>query len=237
MFTKRITLLYIMMIVKIDDSEFRRQTEKFSKRKLDSFIKKNINDMLFDLRKFAIDNSQGMASQFTVRQKGLLRRHFRVEKAIGLVGYFGSVDSPRFTGWTEQQKGTPVKRDYVVHRTHARGPGGKRKLAKKFRRNAPSENLLAPVRNSTGSVRQKITANIARLRRQRYSGAVTLPLPFGKMQPGVYKMLKSGRLKIMQIWRKKQPDRKKWLQAVVNNYFKLGKHNRIVSKNLERYLK
>lgn len=226
-----------MMTIKIDDEEFRRKTENFSQRKFGSFIKKSINDMLFDLRNFAIDNSQGMASQFTVRQKGLLRKHFRVEKAIGLVGYFGSVDSPRFTGWAEQQKGMPVKRGHVVHRTHARGPGGKRKLPKKFRRNAPSENLLAPVRNSTGNPRQVITANIARLRRKRYSGAVTLPLSFGKMQPGIYKMLKSGKLKIMEIWRKKQPDRKKWLQAVVNNYFKLGKHNRIVSKNLERYLK
>lgn len=229
-----------MIRLEIDDREFKRKLEKFSKNKFENFVRKNINDLLFDIKKFTItDRSGGMQKQFTIRQRGLLRSHLHVQKAIGVIGYFGSIESPRFTGWSEQQKGTPVKRDHVVHTRHARGPSAKRKLREKFRRNAPSENLLRydTVKGATGSYRQMVTANLARLRRKKYTGPVTLPIPFGKRKPGIYKMLKSGKLKIMEIWEKKQPDRKNWAAAIVKNYFRTGKADKVIEKNFKRFMR
>jgi hypothetical protein len=226
-----------MLRIELDETEFYKKIEKFSDHKLGRFIDKNINDFLFATRNFAIGNARGMKSEFTIRAPGILRRHLVVKKAFGQVGYFGSLSSARFSGWSEQQTGKKTKRKIKVHKKNARGASGKRKLANRFRRNSKgAENLLRTVANGTGSYQQMIAANLSRLQRERYSGAVIMPVSFGNRKPGIYNMLKSGKLRIMEIWETKQPKQNPWATDIIKRWFDTGDYKKIVDKNLGKWV-
>lgn len=227
------------MQIEIDISEFKKALESFSERETKKLIKRTVNDILFDVRTFAIKDKKGMAAEFTIRNKALIRKHLKVKKALGVTGYFGSIKSARFSGWTEQQHGTPTKRTIKAHTRNARGPSGRRKIPKKYRRNHAAIKDLSStaIGNATGSTTQLITANLAMLRRRKERVPVRLPVKFGKMKPGIYNLLKSGKMKMMEVFETKQPKRNQWANDIVLRYIASGKHRAIIEKNIEKVIK
>jgi hypothetical protein len=227
------------MNITIDISDFKKKLETFSEKENEKFIRKTINDILFSVRNYAIKDSKGMASEFTIRNKGLVKKHIRVKKAFGITGYFGSVKSNRFSGWVEQQYGKRTKREIKVHTRNARGSSGKRKLAARYRRNYSGiKNMLdSRISNMTGSYTQMIAANLAMLRRKKESGPIKIPVQFGKRKPGIYNLLKSGKTKVMEIFETKQPKKNTWATDIILRYIATGQAEKIVIKNIEKVLK
>lgn len=225
------------MRVEIDVNDFFKKMKRFGRRNVEKFVNDYINDCLFAVRTFAITHPSGIEKEFTVRAKGLVRKHLRVKKAFGMVGYFGSISSPRFSGWEEQQTGKRTKRKIKVHTKHARGAGGRRKLAKRFRRkNENAKNLLDPIGRITGD-ENIIAANLSRLNRDRYSGPVILPERFGNRKPGIYNMYKSGKLKIMQIWETKQPERQEWANNIITRWIRTKENEKLLKKKIDEVVK
>jgi len=227
------------MQISLDLSEFKKITDNFSDQQNEKFMRNSVNDILFDLRNFALTSSMGISKEFTIRNKGLVRSHIKIKKAFGLIGYFGSISSNRFSGWKEQQYGSRTKRKYKVHTENARGSAGRRTLQTKYRRKHGARNLLRTVGDvhGTGSYRQMITANLAMLRRKKESGPVELPIQFGNMKPGIYNLLKSGKMKLMEIFETKQTKQTEWASNIVLRYLATGKYKKVLEKNIERMIR
>jgi hypothetical protein len=227
------------MNITIDISDFKKKLETFSEKENEKFIRKTINDILFSVRNYAVKDSKGISAEFTIRDKGLVRSHIKVQKALGITGYFGSVKSTRFSGWVEQQYGKRTKREIKVHTRNARGPSGRRKLNVKYKRNYTGiRNMLnSNISNMTGSYTQMIAANLAMLRRKKESGPIKIPVQFGKRKPGIYNLFKSGKTKAMVIFEPKQPKRKAWATNIILRYLISGQAEKIVIKNIKKVLK
>lgn len=224
------------MKISIDIGDFYKQIERFSDRQTDKLIKNTINDILFDLRKYSINDPKGIGSEFTIRTKGIVRKHIMVKKAFGVTGYFGSVKSSRFSGWVEQQYGRPTHRKIKVHTKNARGSSGKRKLGTKYRRNYSGIiNLLnSGISNMTGSYTQMMAANLSMLRRKKETGPIKIPVQFGKRKPGIYHLMKSGKTKAMEYFETKQPEKNTWATDIIMRYLMTNRAGNIIEKNLNR---
>ena len=187
------------MEITINTKYVEQQIKNLTTAKARRFVRNIINTTLFDLRKFSL-GPMGMISEFEIRSSGLLRSHIVIRKATefngGSVGYFGSLSDNRFSGWEEQQKGTATHRKITVHKDHARGESGKRKLQSKFRRNKIGKsmpNLLVNQGGNLASYDDMMTATLAILRRKEYSGPVFIPYPYYARPAGVYNLRKAGR--------------------------------------------
>lgn len=225
------------MWIEIDIDDFKKQIEdRFSNKELDKFIRKSINDVLFELRDYSIKDPKGMDSEFTIRNKSLVRKHIRVNKAFGLVGYFGSIRSNRFSGWTEQQYGRPTHRKIKVHTKNARGSIGKKRLATKYRRNYAGIKSLLDTRiaNMTGSYTQMMAANLSMLTRKDYSGPIKIPAQFGNRKPGIYHLYSWGEMKAMAYFETKQPEKNTWATDIILRYLTTGKLKKTLIKNFEK---
>lgn len=257
------------MEIYLDTNYINDQLKHLSERRSSIFLRNTINTLLFDLRKYSL-SPRGMQAEMQIRSKGLLKSHLIVIKAkanrFSCVGYFGSVKSPRFSGWKEQQTGEATRRKIVVHKKHARGNSGKRILSKKYRRNAGAERLLTDQKN-TSTDRQKITATMAILRRQGYNGAVILEKGYYKRQPGIYqfvskpfktskesrkkkrgKRIEKGlhvsdriydngiRLKLMTLLKTKQPEPNPWGTDIIHRFLSQDRMNKIAMAEMEKLI-
>lgn len=170
-----------------------------------------------------------------------------------LCGYWGSIGDDRFSGWEEQEHGNSTKRNIVIHTKNARGSSGKRTLQKKYRRDADAVQLLQNQKNTTSdiakitatlsilrrkkyngvvelstdyydreagryqmSVSGKVASRKTRIKRRKKRIAAGLPVGERLYDTKI-------KLKIMEIFKRKQPKRVPWGENIINRFMRI--HN------------
>jgi hypothetical protein len=238
------------MEVRIDLSEWEHLIKQLSPNRQIRFINGFINRALFFARESMVNEE--MKKIFKIRTNGLLRKHLTYKKAVGLVGYFGSTKSERFTAWREQQLGVKQERKININTVNARGNSGMGILKKRFRRNNQSIQRLDRMSDKYGERQKKaleritykpddIVFKIAKsiLKQYHYTGPVYLPKKWGNRVAGVYNMISSGGMKLMSANKSVEPEHVQWATIGINRFlveFK-SKSNRIAEEEFLKAVK
>lgn len=208
-----------------------------------------LNDIAFGSRK---EVQKTINSEMTVRSK-FADRQVRVTKSKfkgninHLYSIVGSVQTSRFTGWTEQEHGTHTDRHVAT--TAARGNKSKpirpsARLAKPYfhpKRFPKSGSVFKRAsrskRGGLAAGNTSVAAMLNILRHMKYR------LPFiitrhSQIPPGLYRLRGKDRLKMLQGFDppKQQPKRLPWMAKSVKKYFRSGKLNRAWFKAAKRVL-
>lgn len=232
--------------VTVDLSEWDNLIRKLAPQKQVLFINRYINRMLFSAREYMI--STGMAKSFIIRNKGLLKKHLGYTKAVGMVGYFGSIAgnesrASRFTGWKEQQLGTKQERKINIINS-ARGSKSS-VLNKKFRRNKDFPNMLQGWKSGSlsklkhNTTYNRFIATWSIMKREGFYGSVYIPEKIKGRPAGVYMMLKSGSLKLKTSNKTVEPKQNHWATVGLNSFLRFWniKGIAVAKEEFERILK
>jgi len=215
------------MEVRIDLSEWEHLIKRLSPNRQIRFINGFINRSLYFARESMVNDE--MKKIFKIRTNGLLRKHLTYQKATGLIGYFGSTKSERFTAWKEQQLGARQERKINISTANARGSSGMGVLKRPFRRNNNSIQRLDKMSGKYGTRQEKALSRItfkpddvvfkiakSILKQLHYSGPVYLSKQWGNRVAGVYNMLSSGGMKLMSANKSVEPERVQWATIGLN---------------------
>jgi hypothetical protein len=228
-----------MIGLNIDERQFLSNVEKYitNQKKYRAIVGTLLNILAYKARNFAI--KKGMGKNFTIRSKGLLRKHFMFTRTRTTLpidqqqAYYGSIASKRFTGWIEQQTGKRTQRERTATPA-ARGRTGKRVIPKKFRHNLlnnmPRRELFS-VRNKKSDAHQ-IYVMLAILARRGYRGSLYIGEQAdgkGRFPAGIYQMLNKktkdkhgvhwNTVRPVQLDRELQPDRVDWANEMQRDFF------------------
>lgn len=238
----------IMIGIDIKEKQFLRDVGKtvLNPRKYRAICGTILNRLAYSARLFAI--KKGVNKKFTVRSKGLLRKHFMYTRTRTTIPideqktYYGSIASKRFTGWIEQQTGKRTKRKRTAT-PGARGKTGKRVIPKRFRHNLLNRmprREVVPVRNKQSEAHHT-AAMLAILKRRGYRG----PLYIGEQADGseqqfpagIYQMLAKGQVRPIQLDRELQPERVDWANELNRDFFKSVDLNKETAAAIHRIMR
>lgn len=222
-----------------------RNLQKFMKRapKSFSFVTASVlNTFAFGTRK---ENLHILESKLTIRSQRFVKSRVRVEKARGNKpitsqrSEVGSISSDRFSGWVEQELGTPTKRTRIST-VLARG-GSVKKTVRPSVRLKPSNKFVDPDGFPGKQAEHRAWAMIAILARKGYRKPFVITgLP--KIKSGLFKFNKgkSGQFKRLQTFNPRrsqlQPPRLKWLTGGSDRFFKRANIRQIWADALTREL-
>ena len=158
-----------------------------------------------------------------VRATKWVEGRVRVQKAYGSrpEAEMGSIVSPRFTGWVEQELGTGVKRTRVAGIMSRKGDVKNKMIG--AARLRPNASHITPEQYQGKRDSARTAAMIGDIRRRG------LKTPFivknhRKIKTGLYRM-RNGRIELLQLFKtKKQPRRVKWMSGALKLYMT---HNRV----------
>ena len=221
----------------IDLSELEQLFKRLNPKHIRQLESNYINTLLFRLRTYTLKDKDGIKDEFTIRNKGLVRKTIRVTKTNrnNLTGYYGSVPTARFTGWSEQQYGKQPKRQRVAMR-RARGPGGRRRIPKRFRLNQTIRSSKNVKLQGT-SEKQRIAIFLSANRRRGYTGPLIVHEKGPKnMPPGVYNMLKSSKLRLIQVFKQMEVEHNPWATDIIKRYMAQERHGLIITKEIHRLM-
>lgn len=201
-----------------------------------------LNSFAFGTRTQAIKT---IKQKMTVRNERFVNSRMRVERARGSSilqqeAIAGSIESPRFSGWAEQELGTPTSRTRVAN-VLARGGNFNRQIKPSLRlkpgRDFPDANDF---KGGDETTRTATLINSAK------RGKTRRPFIIGKNLKGKLRTLKSGlyrvrrkKLERLQSFepQKVQPKRIRWMTIARKEYFKRTNVKRLWGRTLERILK
>ena len=180
-----------------------------------------------------------------VRNDRFVKSRIRVEKAHGRnilqqESVTGSISSPRFSGWEEQELGTRTERSRVAN-VLARGGDFNRQVKPSLR--------LKPGRDFSDAndfSGHDETSRTAALINSAKRGKTRRPFIIGRNLKGKLRSLKSGlyrvrrkKLERLQSFEPKraQPRRNRWATTGYKNYFKNTNIRHLWGRTLERILK
>lgn len=178
-----------------------------------------LNDFAFGVRKQAI---QHIGRVMIVRAQAFVASRLRVTKTSGATpigsqrSITGSIASERFSGWTEQEKGTPTSRHRFA--TLAGRGGDKHKKIRPGVRLKPSNEVItiADAKPVGGRGNGPGTTNyggfVAMMLREKENRLI-------RMKGSIYKR-KRNKLEHVQTLRAKQPKPLRWLRQSRAIYFK-----------------
>lgn len=222
-----------MIEIHVDTEQLIKEMDRnlLLERKYRAIVGMVLNRLVYGARQYAID--KGMGKLFMFRQgrgKGLLKKHFQYTKTKTNIPidrmdvFYGSVSSPRFSGWIEQQSGEKTQRERVATLA-ARGKQNKRVIPGKYRHNKLSgmpRRETVPVRNKR-SVAHHTAAMLAILQRRGYTGPVYIGEDTGgdaAFLPGIYQMLAGGKVRPIQFDELLQPKRLNWAFRLQRDYMR-----------------
>lgn len=201
-----------------------------------------LNDAAFGSRDESID---AIESTMLVRKKSLPRVFIRAKKShfrlpiTSQESEVGSLETDRFSGWVEQQRGDKADRSRVF--TLVARAGSAARQAKPSARLDPKTDFLeASDFNIQGAKnedhRQEIFIRMLARRKHRKP---FLLRKHSKFAPGLYRMtgtVKRTRIKMLQSFdpKKPQPRRIPWLTIGVENYLRSNRSRMAVKKALKR---
>jgi hypothetical protein len=201
-----------------------------------------LNSFAFGTRKEAIKT---VKQKMNVRNDRFVNSRMRVEKARGSnilqqEAVAGSIESPRFSGWEEQELGTKTQRSRVAN-VLARGGDFNRQIKPSLRlkpsRDFQDANDYPGKDESTRTAAMINSAKLGKLRR---------PFIIGKKLKGKLRTLKAGlyrvrrkKLERLQSFepRNPQPKRIRWMTIARKEYFKKTNIKHLWGRTLERILK
>jgi hypothetical protein len=172
-----------------------------------------LNEFAFGTRLRAIRKIDDL---MTVRNPKFVASRIRVTKAnIGAAvaaqaSWTGSVAGPRFTGWTEQEKGTPSKRNRFS--TLAGRGGSEQKQMRHAIRLKPKHEVVTADHPDYQPKGGKTSGFVAMLMRKKETRMVRIKGSFYKRN--------RKRLQLVQEMKPRQPKRKRWLRQARAEYFR-----------------
>lgn len=211
-------------MIKLDNSGLKR-LNSFYRRTAFQMKKASIglvNNTAFRLRNDIVEEIE---DSMTVRAprfiSGSIRRtkaNFRTKTAE-----VGSISRPRFSGWVEQQKGTPSKRKRQPTLTARTGGNWKKKTAPRFRFK-PAKRFVRPSTDPFRKKGRRLSNNSGRdiaiflqiLRRNKYRQPFFLPIKYKRLEKGLY-IFKKKRLQLVQGLDPDPTKRNTWMTRVVKN--------------------
>jgi hypothetical protein len=174
-----------------------------------------LNHFAFGTRTQAISV---IGKTMTVRNPRFVARQVRVTKASTSSpvtvqkSLTGSVAMQRFSGWVEQEKGTPTNRKRFA--TLAGRSGVKTKQIRPVARLKPANEVIT-IQSSGYKPRGGVS---------NYAGFIAMLMRKGENRlirvKGILLKRKRSKLELVQVLRKKQPKRIPWLRTARANYFR-----------------
>ena len=207
---------------------YRRAPKQFKRAVLNM-----VNGFAFGTRKESISI---IKKRLTVRNERFVSSRVRVKKAFGARPHseVGSIKSPRFTGWAEQELGEKTKRTRVFSLMARKG--NYKSQAMPSARLKPGANHINPEDYPGKTNRFRTMAMLSDIRRRR------LRRPFvikrhRKFKPGLYKMVGRKIEQLQQFKTRVQPKRVRWLSGGARAYFKTHNLREEWAKSIRHILK
>ena len=115
----------------------------------------------------------------TIRDPRFVKGSLRVERAklVKPVAEVGSIERDRFTGWKEQEKGTPSPKDRKQTLT-ARRSNWKHRVAPRFRLKPGKKKFIRPTDMKLKNRPKHMRYFLLRLARKRYKQPFYLPIQY-----------------------------------------------------------
>ena len=198
-----------------------------------------LNEFAFGVRREAFNEIE---RRMKVRNPRFVNSRLRVHRAVFAQAIdqqyseTGSISSPRFSGWKEQQLGTRAKRTRVST-LFARG--NQSRQIKPAYRLKPAKDFVSSD-DYKGSSQHRVIAMLAHLKRKKYNRPFIVKRGHRKLKPGLYKYSRSKlrRIQNFQPTRKqRQPRRIPWLTGARDRYFSGVSMRRLWTNQLRRVLK
>lgn len=179
-----------------------------------------LNSMAFSLKNI---NFRVLEKELTIRSPGFVKSRLRVSMARTgpintLEAEAGSITGDRFTGWKEQQYGTPVERKRT-HTRYARGGSwqGKVRQGLRSRQKNPMYRMSDFNIKNAKNKKHRLIIFLQILDKKKISDRFDFPGYLGRMNSAVYQM-KNG--KIRGVYRgpsyKIQPQRIPWMDKSID---------------------
>ncbi len=225
------------MNIKIDDKQLKQFKKmcRSGQKEFQYVTAEYLNSSAFRARELNMKNLQ---SQMTIRDQRFLSSALRVEKTKPIsinqqIAISGSITKPRFTGWTEQEKGTAPERKRKIT-VSARG-GSRQAKAQQRARLKPSNKIYKPEQYQGKTYKQRFYL-MMRILGSRGGGQFLLSQKLrtrrGYMNPGLYG-LKSGKISMLQKFEAPEIKRKPWQTDDWNDIKRRAEENSL--KALERW--
>lgn len=179
-----------------------------------------LNEFAFGTRNTSIEV---IRERMTVRNPRFVESRLQVDKAVGRLpiqgqkALMGSVRSPRFSGWEEQQTGARTARERTINLL-ARGGGTKRQVPPRYR--LKSGKQFESYKNYPGrGVERRTIVMLQQLDRQRWKQPFVIHKKKG-MIPGLYKF-KRRKPRLLQVFvpRRAQPKKVPWITMARERFF------------------
>ncbi len=174
-----------------------------------------LNSMAFGTRNEAL---RIILSRMTNRDERFVKGSLQVQKTSGSrsidrqVSIAGSVTRPRFTGWAEQQLGTPTARTRVAN-IEGRGGSFDRKVIGRARLK-PNQKFrdMDEVGINVGNDAQRIIAFLNIMKRENSKQSFLIPRKVGKWKKGLYKFKGQRVVRLQNLEPSNlQPKKFKWM--------------------------
>lgn len=193
-----------------------RNLEKFYRRAPKQFARASagmINGLAFETRSAALVQ---LAGDLVIRDPRFVNSRMQVEKArsgpiSGQQAVVGSVQSPRFSGWVEQETGQPATRNRVFTLT-ARRNREQNRVAPRARLK-PGNNITTvnDVNIDASDEANRIRIFIQIMSRRRNEPFI-IRKRYKRMRKGVYTFRGKKKLRMLQEFKPLKVQRKPWMQ-------------------------
>lgn len=179
--------------------------------------------------------------KMTVRNKRFVDGSVRVVKArsgpiSSQESEMGSINRARFSGWAEQELGTPTKRTRVATAL-ARGNNPEKQIKPSLRLK-PSNQFISPKEYKGRSEQHRTNIMIWDLMRTNSKKPFRIR-KHRKFKPGLYKFVRK-KIVAVQVFAKAsklQPKRIRWMTTGINTYFKKNPPRRVWGDSIRHILK
>lgn len=219
------------------------QFQKKAPRKFNKAAAFMLNDFAFMTKKEIPITIQ---KEMTVRNERFVRSKIRVKKTKittinNLKSIVGSIFSPRFTGWIEQETGRRSEKKRVI--TLAGRKGSWKNKASAAARLKPGKTFLTPRKLVKGAKNNRQRTIIFLQMMNRKSSLKRKPFflgskdLIGRLQKGVYQF-KGNKIKRLQTIKDtaQKPKRIPWMRTSRNNFIRNANIRQLWAKNISRVL-
>lgn len=219
-----------MFDIKAQDMIRLRSMYKRAPREFAKAIARTLNDVAFGVRQ---ENLGVINRRMTVRNPRFVASRIRVERAktatSNMHAVVGSVRSPRFSGWEEQESGGAPSRHRVVSLMARKGDTKQQAASYARLKRGP---IITPYQVGLGSLPAKFrnTAMVRIMRRNKWKQPFILDRK-GSYHGGLFR-LRGARVERLQTFGvEPKPKRVMWMKDGINEYFQGDRIRREWVKN------
>ena len=208
-----------------------RRFYKSSPKQFRRSIVNLINTYAFETRKEAL---KVIHSDMKVRNQSFVVSRMRVQTARlnTMESKTGSIYSPRFSGWEEQETGKKTKRTRVAT-TLGRG-GSDEGQIRPMNRLKPGKDFITPDDFNADSSDHRVVAMLRALEKQKYTKPFIIK-GHRKFKSGLYKRHRKKIRRVQEFKSKNaQPKRIKWMTKARNNFFARANTREMWANSIKR---